>query len=95
MFSVAGLTGVHLFYREVKRIVLDLGATHNDPRKVSRGLFFLRLWALMFAFIGLQLSFTLSPFFGLKGKEFIFFTSQNANFFSDLLETIAQLFIRK
>jgi hypothetical protein len=90
IFSVAGLTGIYLFYREIRKIIKSTSVQPEDG-KSFKGLLFLRLWAIMFAFIGLQLSFTLSPYFGVPGKEFIFFTNENANFFSDFFDTAKRL----
>jgi uncharacterized membrane protein len=90
IFSVAGLTGIYIFYREIKILISEL-ATEQKPLKTRKGFIFLRLWAVMFAFIGLQLSFTLSPYFGIPGQEFIFFTNEKTNFFSDILDTITHI----
>ncbi len=95
IFIVAGFTGIYLFYKEIKKIIYDVDKENEDHHKVGKGLLFLRGWAILFAFIGLQLSFTLSPFFGIRGTQFIFLTPENSNFFSNLLETIAALFIHK
>lgn len=94
IFTVAGFTGIYLFYREIKKIIFSIDKENAGSDKSKKGLIFLRAWAIMFAFIGLQLSFTLSPFFGFHGTHFIFITPENSNFFSDLLETIASLFIK-
>lgn len=90
VFSVAGLTGIYLFYREIKALIGGL-ATEESRLKSQKGLLFLRLWAIMFAFIGLQLSFTLSPYFGIPGQDFIFFTNEKSSFFSDIIDTISKL----
>ncbi len=90
ILSIAGFTGIYLFYREIKRIILDIPA-EAEGSKIQKGMIFLRLWAILFAIIGLQLSFTLSPYFGIPGQDFIFFTKENANFFSDVNQTIQRL----
>lgn len=93
IFGAAGFTGIYVFYKEIRKIIqaLDDDGTKNQTFK---GMIFLRCWAIMFAFIGLQLSFTLSPFFGLRGAPFMLITSENSNFFSNFLQTIAELFIK-
>ncbi|MEZ4805175.1 MAG: hypothetical protein R2852_06760 [Bacteroidia bacterium] len=91
IFSVAGLTGIYLFYREIYGIILELKA-HFGYQKQKKGILFLRLWAIMYAIIGLQLSFTLSPFFGLPNTPFILFTNEKSNFFIDILNTIYHVF---
>jgi hypothetical protein len=94
IFSIAGLTGIYLFYNEMKKIINDIDQEKPSHHKLRKGLLFLRGWSLLFGFIGLQLSFTLSPFFGLRGTPFMLLTDENANFFSNLMETIAQIFIK-
>jgi hypothetical protein len=88
IFSAAGLTGILLFYNEFNKMMLD----SEDETKSKRSLIFIKTWSLMFAFIGLQLSFTISPFFGLQETPFILFTSEKSNFFMNFATTIAELF---
>jgi hypothetical protein len=94
IFFAAGFTGVYLFYKEMKNIIRGM-VEEKGPDKATHGFIFLRGWAIMFGFIGLQLSFTLSPYFGMPNEPFIFITPENSNFFKNLMETIASLFISK
>ncbi len=89
IFTIAGFTGTYLFYRELRKLISGLEAEAYDKR--FKGILFLRLWAVLFCIIGVQLSFTLSPFFGLPGEKFILFTNENSNFFSDILNTMLHL----
>ena len=88
IFSVAGLTGILLFYQEFNRMMFD----PQDQLKSKKSLLFIKLWAILFAFIGLQLSFTMSPFFGIPEAPFILFTPEKSNFFMNLAETIGLIF---
>lgn len=90
IFSVAGSTGIYIFYREMKKIIYGINSEQGG-NKIFKGLIFLRLWAIMFAFIGMQLSITLSPFFGWPGAEFMFFSQENTNFFSDIINSIISI----
>lgn len=49
-------------------------------------------WALLFAIIGSQLSYSLSPFFADPTQEFLLLNDRNGNFFMDVAETILLLF---
>lgn len=89
IFTIAGFTGTYLFYRELRSLISGIEPEGHDKR--FKGILFLRLWAILFCIIGVQLSFTLSPFFGLPGEKFIFFTNENSNFFSDIINTILHL----
>ncbi len=88
IFSAAGLTGIMLFYKEFNRMMSD----SEDELKSKRSSIFIKAWSLMFAFIGLQLSFTISPFFGLPDAPFILFTPEKSNFFMNFAQTLGELF---
>jgi hypothetical protein len=88
IFSAAGLTGIMLFYKEFNKMMLD----SEDDLKSKRSSIFIKAWSLMFAFIGLQLSFTISPFFGLPDAPFILFTPEKSNFFMNFAQTLGELF---
>lgn len=90
IFAIAGFTGTYLFYHEIKQLVNGI-SQEPDEKKQLKGMVFLRLWAILFCIIGVQLSFTLSPFFGLPNEAFMLFTNENSNFFSDILKTINRL----
>jgi hypothetical protein len=84
IFAIAGFVGIYTFYKNIDIVIKRTSEIAN----IKRLRMFLKLWLLMFGFIGAQLSYTLSPFFGDPSKEFIFFTTIQNNFFSDLLDSI-------
>lgn len=56
-----------------------------EPR-VNMGL--LRIWALLFGFVGTQLAWTLRPFMGSPSGEFQIFRTLEGNFYVNIIETI-------
>lgn len=81
IFAVSGFVGVYIFYKNIDMVIVKSVEVVFQKRIKT----FLKLWLLMFGFIGCQLSYTLSPFFGDPTKDFIFFTELNYNFFTDII----------
>ncbi len=86
-FAIAGVLGVD-FLRE------GMNAT-ADPQNVesiqTRRIIFV-LWIFLYAFVGSQMGWTLSPFMGDPGLPFILLTKPGGNFYSDVIGSIRQLF---
>ena len=80
IFAVAGFVGIYIFYKNIN-LEIDKSVEKENRGKLK---LFLKLWFAMFGFIGAQLSYTLSPFFGNPSKPFIFFTEVQRNFFTDM-----------
>jgi hypothetical protein len=85
-FGISGAMGV-LFFRQAMSI-----SSENDKTAgvVSRR-YVLLLWVLLYAFVGTQMAWTLSPFFGEPDKAFIVFRQIGGNFYSDVLSSIFSL----
>jgi len=49
------------------------------------------IWILLYAFVGSQIAYTLSPFVGDPGQPFILFTQYGDNFYSYVLTQIVHL----
>jgi hypothetical protein len=56
------------------------------------GKILLRVWVVLFGFVGAQMTWRLSPFIGDPEKPFALFRSSRDNFFVDLLTTLEQAF---
>jgi hypothetical protein len=82
-FTVAGGMGV-LFLWQARRI---FEAWDNEEGRSARRLIFY-LWALLYSFVGSQMAWTLRPFMGTPGYEFIFLEQRGGNFYSDVFESI-------
>lgn len=87
IFAVSGFVGVYIFYKNIDMVVVKSVEVVFQKRIKT----FLKLWLLMFGFIGCQLSYKLSPFFGDPTKDFIFFTELNHNFFTDIIASFLNI----
>lgn len=50
-----------------------------------------RVWVLLFAVVGMQMSWILRPFIGHPNLEFAWFRGRESNFFTDVLDAIGKL----
>jgi hypothetical protein len=107
IFGIAGFIGIRLFYSQMaiiineawkqpQQVITDEDALQTEPANCAdntkKARNFLFAWAIMFAFIGAQLSYTLSPFFGDPNLDFVLINAGNSNFFMDVLYTLSRLF---
>ena len=82
--AIGGFSGVYIF----KQYILS-DAPENIPiASKTKASFFVNAWLLMFALIGANLGFAISPIFGDPTAEFIFFTDADQNFFSHLISIL-------
>ena len=49
------------------------------------------LWIVLYAFVGTQMAWTLSPFIGSPAYEFILFRQVGGNFYGDVLNSFFSL----
>lgn len=75
---------------EIEGEALKLKPTHTSP-SYNKAIKFTFAWALLFATIGAQLSYSLSPFFADPTQEFLLLNDRNGNFFMDVVETLFKL----
>lgn len=88
ILSIAGFVGVYFFYKNLEMVITKTVEVIFQKR-LRR---FLILWLIMFGFIGCQLSYSLSPFFGNPNEDFMFFTKVHRNFFTDIIESLSLMF---
>ncbi|MCF8297146.1 MAG: hypothetical protein K9J13_06330 [Saprospiraceae bacterium] len=88
VFAIAGFVGIYVFYKNIN-IEIDNNVEVGYQKRIRN---FLKLWLILFGFIGCQLSYTLSPFFGLPDEPFILFTKLNSNFYVEVLQSISRMF---
>ena len=50
----------------------------------------LRLWILVYAFVGSQMAWTLRPFIGFPGAPFELLRQLGGNFYTDILSSIGE-----
>lgn len=83
-FAVSGILGIVFFARSQSQF-FDESA--QPKGKVA----FMRLWFLLYAFVGTQLAWTLRPFFGAPGLPFQVFRELGGNFYTDILQSLRHI----
>jgi len=86
VFSVAGLIGV-LFLAQSMRVVAATGTEGVGAR-----LMVVRLWILVYAFVGSQVAWTLRPFVGAPSMQFELFRQLGGNFYTNIFASIGEVF---
>src|SRR5690606_32891327 len=76
IFAVAGMMGLGFLRQGFERSV---DADNANGRQARRTLFL--LWILLYAFVGTQMAWTLSPFMGDPQQPFIVFRRTGGNFY--------------
>jgi hypothetical protein len=87
-FGVAGLVGV-IFLRQGVQAVIEQGTIEGVK---ARRIIFV-MWVVLYAFVGSQMAWALRPFMGEPGTPFILFAELGGNFYSDVLNSLRQLFV--
>ena len=87
IFGITGIVGLYFFSKNLHSKLFLIESNTNK----KRAMVFLKLWLVMFAIIGSQLSYSISPFFGYQDKPFILLTNSKRNFFIDVADSFHQL----
>ena len=87
--GVAGIAGVFGMYALHDGLSLVCERRGVYPRKA---LTIMRAWALMFAFVGVQLAWNLRPFLGDRNQPFQVFGEYQGNFYAAVIYAVQQLF---
>jgi hypothetical protein len=85
IFAVSGVVGV-LFLSQGMRIV----STAGEEGAGARGMV-LRLWILVYAFVGSQMAWTLRPFIGAPSMQFELFRQLGGNFYANIFASIGEI----
>ena len=85
IFIASGTMGV-MFLSQGMRIVAGEGDGDNARRWV------LRLWMLLYAFVGSQLAWTIRPFIGAPSIEFELFRQLGGNFYTNIFSSFGEIF---
>jgi hypothetical protein len=85
VFAIAGLVGV-IFLGQGMRIVSAGGEEGARARKNV-----VRLWILIYAFVGSQMAWTLRPFIGAPGLRFEMFRQLGGNFYANIFASIGEI----
>jgi hypothetical protein len=85
IFAIAGGMGV-LFLSQGMRVVAASGREGTGARRRV-----LRLWILVYAFVGSQMAWTLRPFIGAPSMRFELFRQLGGNFYTNIFASIGEV----
>ncbi|RLC63868.1 MAG: actin-binding WH2 domain-containing protein [Chloroflexi bacterium] len=85
VFAIAGIVGV-LFLTQGMGVVSAGGKEGASARRTV-----VRLWILIYAFVGSQMAWTLRPFIGAPSMEFELFRQLGGNFYANILVSIGEI----
>lgn len=85
-FMIAGTMGVMFLRQGMNTMAV---AEEGNSIRVRQRIFL--LWVLLYGFVGTQMAWTLSPFFGDPTQEFILFRQIGGNFYADILTSLSTL----
>ena len=86
VFSIAGIIGV-LFLAQGMRAVSASGSGGSSALSTV-----VRLWIVVYAFVGSQAAWTLRPFMGAPSMKFELFRPLGGNFYTNIVASIGELF---
>ncbi len=86
VFAVAGVIGV-LFLAQGMRLVSSSGTDGAKAR-----LMVVRLWIIVYAFVGSQVAWTLRPFIGAPSMQFELFRQLGGNFYTNIFASLGEIF---
>ena len=86
VFAISGIMGV-LFLRQGRAATAD---PHNMEGVAARRVIFV-LWIILYAFVGSQMAWTLSPFMGDPNMPFMVVAQRGGNFYADVIASIRHL----
>lgn len=84
IFAISGVMGV-LFLSQGMRIVANDAAGDAARRRV------LRLWMVLYAFVGSQLAWTIRPFIGAPSIPFELFRQLGGNFYTNIFASLGEI----
>ena len=85
VFAIAGTVGV-LFLSQGMRIVSFAGQAGVKARRNV-----VRMWIVIYAFVGSQMAWTLRPFVGAPGLPFELFRQLGGNFYANIFASIGEI----
>jgi len=100
------LTGANYYFLTLLHVVIVLGAGLIGMVVLHEGLAFacetrdvyprkamtiMRVWAVLFAFVGIQMAWNLQPFVGDRGQPFTLFRHNEGNFYTAVVYSLQRL----
>jgi hypothetical protein len=86
-FGICGLLGV-FFLQDGMRIATE---TEDEREGIGARRLIFVLWVVLYAFVGSQMAWTLSPFMGMPDNPFVLFAQRGGNFYTDIIYSITEL----
>lgn len=85
IFGFSGMLGMVALWRG-----LTAACEHSDlyPRQAMK---VLRIWIIIFGFVGAQMAWSLRPFVGSPGMPFEIFRAQEGNFYAAVIQSVMAL----
>ena len=84
-FGIAGTIGLS-YLAQGMRLVSGGGDEDENRRR-----WIMRIWIVVYAFVGSQLAWTIRPFIGAPGMEFELFRQLGGNFYSDVIGSFGEI----
>ena len=85
IFSIAGTVGT-MFLAQGMRIVSGTDDAGARQRRLV-----MRIWMVVYGFVGSQLAWTIRPFIGAPGEDFELFRQLGGNFYADIWSSIGEI----
>lgn len=85
IFTISGAIGLLYLLQGVRLLAL------RDRRGVAARRWVMRLWIVLYGFVGSQLAWTLRPFFGAPDTPFELFRGLGGNFYTNVLASIGEV----
>jgi hypothetical protein len=100
------LTGANYYFLTLLHVVIVLGAGLVGMAVLHEGLAFacekrgvyprkamtiMKVWAVLFAFVGIQMAWNLQPFVGDRGQPFRLFRHNEGNFYTAIVYSVQKL----
>ena len=90
VFTIAGGMGVVFLSQGMRVVSMSGRGDGRDTRARSRS-WVLRLWILVYGFVGSQMAWTLRPFIGAPSIRFELFRQLGGNFYANVLVSLAEV----
>jgi len=100
------LTGANYYFLTLLHVVIVLGAGLVGMAALHEGLAYacekrgvyprnamtiMKVWAVLFAFVGIQMAWNLQPFVGDRGQPFALFRHNEGNFYTAVVYSLQKL----
>lgn len=87
IFAISGMIGVYFLGQGMRIVSVQSNAGNSDARQ-----WVLRLWILVYAFVGSQMAWTIRPFIGAPSMKFELFRQLGGNFYTNIMASLGEIF---